>query len=91
MKHTQEQMQVIIKAWQESGLSKKAFCLDRKIACQTFYYWCKKLSPEAPLGFAEVKLGLPGQSGAFELTFPSGTRMTFQGEPSVSWLRELLK
>jgi hypothetical protein len=83
-------MQATIKEWQESGLSKKAFCRDRKIASQTFHYWLKKLSPEAPSGFAEVKLLPPGQSGAFELTFPSGTRMTFQGEPSVSWLRELL-
>jgi hypothetical protein len=88
MKYTQEQIHATIQEWQESGLSKKAFCRDRKITYQTFHYWFKKLSPKPPSGFAEVKLEPPAR---FELTFPSGTRMTFQGEPSVSWLRELLK
>lgn len=91
MRHTQEQMQATIKEWQNSGLSKKAFCRDRKIACPTFHYWYKRLSEATSGGFSEVKLAQPQhQPGSFELTFPSGARMTFQGEPSAAWLRELL-
>lgn len=90
MRHTQEQMQSVIKEWQESGQSKKAFCRDRKITYATFHYWFKRLSPAAPGGFSEVKLPRPHQPETFELTFPSGARMTFQGEPSAAWLRELL-
>lgn len=91
MRHTQEQMQVTISEWQNSGLSKKAFCRDQRITYQTFHYWCKRLLTPGVSGFDELKLSGKEQAGTFELTFPSGTRMTFQGQPSPSWLRELLK
>jgi transposase-like protein len=91
MRHTKEQKQVIIRDWQNSGLNKKAFCRDRQITYQTFHYWWKRLSPVAPSGFCEVKLPHPHRSETIEMVFPSGARMTFQGEPSAVWLRELLK
>lgn len=91
MKHSPEQMEATIMEWQNSGLSKKAFCLDRKITYHTFHYWCKRLSPPSPLGFSEVKVPDVQLSNVFEISFPSGARMTFQGMPSTSWLRELLK
>lgn len=90
MKRTQEQMQATIKEWQNSGLSKKAFCQDRKITYQTFHYWLKRLSVGASSGFTEVKIPRSHHTSLFELTFPSGARMTFQGEPTAAWLRELL-
>jgi hypothetical protein len=91
MKHSQEQMQVAIVEWQNSGLSKKAFCRDRKITYQTFHYWCKRLSPPSSSGFSEVEVSGVHQVNVFEISFPSGARMTFQGTPSTTWLRELLK
>lgn len=91
MKHTKEQMESTIKEWQNSGLSKKAFCRDREITYQTFHYWNKRLMSAGMSGFSEVKLSLPAETNGFELTFPSGVRMTFQGQPSATWLRELCK
>jgi hypothetical protein len=91
MRHTQEQMQATITEWQNSGLSKKAFCRDRKITYQTFHYWCKRLLSAGTSGFEEVNLTHRSQTDTFVLNFPSGARMTFQGQPSASWLRELLK
>jgi hypothetical protein len=91
MRHTQEQMQATINEWQMSGLSKKAFCRERNITYQTFHYWVKRLTSPVAIGFEEVKLSGQTQRETLELIFPSGARLTFQGEPSASWLRELLK
>lgn len=91
MKYSSEEMQAIMIEWQNSGLSKKSFCRDRNITYQTFHYWCKRLSPSSSPGFSEVKLSDVQQVNLFEINFPSGARMTFQGTPSTAWLRELLK
>ncbi len=89
MKHTQEQMEQAIVSWQQSGLNKKAFCRQENIAYATFHYWCKRLRASAQSGFSEIKVDGLAFSG-HEIIFPSGTRMIIQGEPPVSWLRELV-
>ena len=91
MKHTKEQMQATIVEWQNSGLSRKAFCRERKITYQTFHYWFKRLHVPNASGFEEVKLSGRTQGSAFELVFPSGVRMVFDGQPSAGWIRELVK
>lgn len=89
MRYTQEQMEVTITEWQHSGLSKKAFCLQRGITYHTFHYWCKRLSASA--GFAEVKMASSDSTpNGYELIFPSGVRMVFTEQPPVQWLRELV-
>jgi len=89
MKYSAEQIQATINEWQKSGLSKKAFCIQRKICAQTFYNWLKRNNPHAS-GFTEVILPRIDQHTSCEIIFPSGSRMILQGEPSASWLRELL-
>jgi len=89
MKYTTEQIQIAINEWQVSGLSKKAFCLQRDICPQTFYNWLKR-SDKSCSGFTEVTLPARERTGSCEIIFPSGTRMILQGEPSANWLRELL-
>lgn len=91
MKYTAEQVQVAIKEWQVSGLSKKAFCLQRNICPQTFYNWLKRRDKTESAGFTEVTLPGREQGNSCEVIFPSGARMILQGEPSASWLRELLR
>lgn len=91
MKYTEEQVQVIINEWQASGLSKKAFCRERNIVYQTFHNWFKRIEKSSSVGFAEVKLPLLEQSSDLQIIFPSGARMVLQGEPSASWLREVLR
>lgn len=91
MKYTSEQMQLAINEWQTSGLSKKAFCRNRNISYQTFHYWCKQLSKASSSGFSEVAIQRGQGTNECEIIFPSGARMILQGEPSVSWLREVLK
>jgi hypothetical protein len=91
MKYTQEQMQTTINEWQQSGLSKKAFCRERNITNQTFHYWCKRLGLASKSGFAELSVVDQNRSSGHEIIFASGARMIVQGEPSVNWLRELLR
>lgn len=89
MKRTQEQMQSAIGEWQQSGLNKKAFCRERSISYSTFHYWLKRLDSASTSGFAEIKV--TDVRVGCEILFPSGIRMTLQGEPSATWLRELVR
>jgi len=89
MRRTQEQMKAAINEWQQSGLSKKAFCQQRNITYQTFLYWCNRIDAAPLPGFVQVKMAVDRLRGC-EIVFPSGVRMNFQGEPSVAWLRELV-
>jgi hypothetical protein len=91
MKYTAEQIQVTINEWQVSGLSKKAFCLQRDLCPQTFYNWLKRKNELGSSGFAEVVLTSRELRSGCEVIFPSGARMILQGEPSASWLRELVR
>jgi transposase-like protein len=91
MRHTQDQMQQAINEWQQSGLSKKAYCRQHNITYQTFHYWFKRLSASTGSGFTEVKVSDTIRSNGHEIIFPSGARIVFQGEPSVNWLRELVR
>lgn len=91
MRHTQEQMQAAIHEWQQSGLSKKAFCRERSITYQTFHYWCKRLKPDSASGFREINLDDQYRSQGHEIIFPSGARIILQGEPSANWMRELVR
>ena len=91
MKHTSEEMQGVIKEWQTSGLSKKAFCSQRNIKEHTFHYWCRRLTETSSPGFTEVALDSDSGAGKFEIIFPSGVRLILPGEPSPVWLREVLR
>lgn len=91
MKYTSEQMQLIISEWQASDLSKKEFCRQRDISYHTFNYWCKRLISSPATGFTEVKVQNQGPNDQCEIIFPSGARMIFQGQPSPSWLRDVLR
>lgn len=91
MKYTEEQMQVAINEWQTSGLSKKAFCRQRNIVYQTFHNWFKRIAKSPASGFTEVTLPPNEPYAGCEIMFPSGARMILRGEPSASWLREVLR
>jgi hypothetical protein len=90
MKRTLSEMQKICQQWEQSGLSRRVFCNQHNIAHQTFNYWYKRISSKGSSGFTEVTLP-GGRKASVEVIFPSGTRITFQGEPSVKWLRDLVR
>lgn len=82
-------MRGVIKEWQTSGSSKKAFCRLKQINYPTFQYWCKRLEDDGSSGFTEVSMN--SNVVPLEIVFPSGARMVLHGEPSAMWLRELLR
>ncbi len=91
MKYTKEQMKQTISEWKVSGLSKKAFCRERKIVYQTFHNWINRINKVSSSRFTEITLPARRTNGSCEIIFPSGARMIFDGEPSASWLREVLR
>ena len=89
MRHTSAQMQELIRAWHQSGLSKKAYCRQQNLGYSTFHYWYKRLQSSPTDGFTELKVEASDKF-SFQIEFTSGTRMMFEGKPCVSWLRELV-
>jgi len=89
MRRTLSQMQAICQQYEQSGLSRRVFCNQHNIAHQTFNYWYKRIRSKEDSGFTEVPLPA-SRKASVEVLFPSGARITFEGEPSVSLLKELV-
>lgn len=90
MRRTLSQMQEICQQYEQSGLSRRVFCSQNNIAHQTFNYWYKRISSKDSSGFTEVTLPVNRKAGV-EVIFPSGVRITCENEPSVYWLKELVR
>jgi hypothetical protein len=88
MRRTLSEMQEICQRFDQSGLSRREFCKQQNIAHQTFNYWYKRIASKESSGFTEIALP---RKAFVEVVFPSGARITFQGEPSVSLLKELVR
>lgn len=89
MESSSEKMRKFYDQWQQSGLSRMAFCKQENINYATFNYWHKQFTTDQPTGFAEIPIQHESEFTS-ELIFPSGTRMVFHSIPSVSWLKELV-
>ena len=88
---TSEKMRKLYTEWQQSDLSRKAFCKQENVNYATFNYWHKQFSSDQETGFAEISIPLKQESDfASELIFPSGARMVFHSAPLASWLKELV-
>lgn len=90
MRLTKEEMQVVISEWETSGLTKKEFCRQRGLRYPTFHYWIKQVGSDRQKGFTEVSLQADTRVGLFEITFPSGARISLQNIPSPTWVREVV-
>ena len=73
----------LIKEWEVSGLSKKAFCRNHGIARSIFFYWINKwknTKEAAPDGFVEIT---PVKEEVFQaqyrLTYPNGVQLEVSG------------
>jgi hypothetical protein len=91
----QSKMFLLIEQWQQSGLPKKAFCVQHKVANATFHYWYKKyrqkdsceLTPFIPIRLKEETR----ISTTFaELILPDGRKLTLYNSVEASFLKSLL-
>lgn len=94
----------LVKGWQGSDLSQKAFCDQQGIAYSSFCYWCKKYrsQPVQPAGepipgfipitinAAQPEAGRAPGSAIAELILPDGRRMNFYSGIDAMFLRTLL-
>ena len=90
------QMFEMIEDWQQSGLTKKAYCQQQSIKRHSFYYWYKCYRTEHENagnnsgGFAKLKIDKAVIAASVEIYFPSGVRLLFHEPVSSSYLKALI-
>jgi hypothetical protein len=93
--HTLSQMQALYADWQQSGLSKKAFCHRMGLTTSTFFYWIKKLAlPQQDAvvdktAFTQLHFSAASQV-LMEIEYATGTRIKFYRQPESSYIKTLL-
>jgi hypothetical protein len=95
--YTEKEMLAIYMDWQQSGLSKKAYCTQANVPCSTFHYWAKKFylkSPSSASGFLELKLPKKDINAnplrpVVEIEYPSRVKIKFSSWPDAAWLKSL--
>lgn len=90
------QMFEMIEHWQQSGLTKKAYCQQQSIKHHSFYYWYKCYRTEHgkadnnSRGFAKLKIDRAVIAASVEIHFPDGVRLLFHESVSSSYLKALI-
>jgi len=83
-----------VQAWQQSGLTQKAYCRQHHIAPHLFSYWLKRyrLLEGQQKGFVPVTISSPPSTGApvMEPVLASGSRLLFYTRPEPAYLHSLL-
>ena len=84
-----------ISAWQQSGLTQKAFCQQHNIAYHVFHYYYGRFrikENDKPASF--IKLQLPSNASSalaqVELILPDGKRLLFHQAVSADFLKSLI-
>lgn len=91
----------LIKIWESSGKTQRAFCQEKDLSYAKFYYWFKKYrehfppsSPDSPFVSVTVKKEATeptSPSGVFlELIYPDGHRLIFNQAVKAGFLKALL-
>ena len=73
----------MIEQWQQSGLTKKAYCQQQSIKHHSFYYWYKCYRTEHDKadnnsrGFVKLKIEKAVIASSVEIHFPGWCALTF--------------
>ena len=87
---TEETMFALVELQQQSGKSQKDFCAERGLAPHVFHYWLKKYRDKNQEETGFVQLDSSGSASAVRLRTASGHILEFDGQPSPSYLAELI-
>jgi hypothetical protein len=83
-------MEQYYQRFQQSKLSRPAFCQAEGLAYAQFCYWCKRLAKDKrPSGFTQVTLP-PSSMPLLVLDLAGKGRLEFYSSVEASYLRELL-
>lgn len=69
------EMRQVLAEYQESGLTRRAFCQQRGMPLTTFDYWRRELGAKAKPRLVKVKLGAAEPVTNFTLTLINGRRI----------------
>jgi len=94
-RYTEEKMKILYADWQQSGLSKKAFCQQKGIPHSSFFYWIKRFTSSDTLSapnFMELSFSDPIKTEAvfLEIEYPTGARLKLYKQAEASWIKSLL-
>ena len=90
------QMFDMIEQWQQSGLSKKAYCEQQSVKHHTFYYWFKYYRQQhpdvenTPSAFVKLQIEKSPVPSWVEIHFPGGIRLIFHEPVSSNYLKALI-
>lgn len=88
-----------VEQWQQSGLTKAAFCQQQSLKFHTFYYWYKKYNREHHPPSSEnkapafVKLQVEKKVAAtalVEVSLPGGVHLLFHTPVSANYLKTII-
>src|ERR1700683_4557918 len=82
----------IIAAQQQSGISVRAFCQQRRTSEYSFYHWRKGLQGQLPMSFAlvETSRSAPAAVATVEVILASGERLRIAPDVEAATLRLVL-
>jgi len=83
-----ELMQTHIAACKASGITVEAYCREHELKPSVYYYWCKKLQPEAPGKFISITSLL--STSPVSIIFTNGKRISFETLPPVDYIQQLM-
>ncbi len=88
----------LIAEWQESGKTRKAFCLERDLSVATFSYWRTKLNKlgnietKASVRDTFIRYNLPSTSSrGITIEWPDGMKLRFPLGINLQEIAELLR
>lgn len=89
---TKEEMFPIVEAWQDSSISKKAFCEEQGLVKSVFFYWCKRYREENDQGgFVPLTVGASRsftQGHSIEILYPNGVVLKLPTNTPASLVRQ---
>src|SRR5580658_2366321 len=82
----------LIAAQQQSGMSVRGFCQQRRTSEYSFYHWRKRLAEQLPMKFAlvETSQSSPAAVAVLEVILTSGERLRIVPGIDAFTLRQML-
>jgi hypothetical protein len=88
----QQEWQERVAQWRASGLSQRAFALERGFSQKQISYWSRRLSSLPPsAGFVPVRVASAGGIGVISLRSANGWTLVLPRDVSASWLAEMMR
>jgi len=79
----------MIADWQQSGKSKKAYCVENGISEATFYYWFSRSKEDMMTGGSFITIDKNDKKNNVEIIYPNGVRIKI--EHDLGLLSQLIR